>query len=327
MRLVRRVTAVSSVVVALTALLLAGCAGEADGGAPRATAPYLRIVTTVAPLTNIVETIASGRAVVTGLVPGGVDSHTFEPPPSAARALATADVVFVNGLGLEEPVIAMARANLADGAEIVALGEATVEPGEYVFDRDFPAEDGDPNPHLWTHPLFGQRYAEVVRDTLTRRDPDAASQYAAACDAFAAKVAELDAAIRVATATVPVPALLTYHDAYPYFARHYGWTVIGAVQVADFQEPSPRELAALITQVRASGVPAVFGSEVFPSPVLAQIGREAGVRYVDTLRDDELPGRPGNPEHSWLGLMRRNLITMVEALGGDATALHELELS
>jgi ABC-type Zn uptake system ZnuABC Zn-binding protein ZnuA len=120
--------------------------------------------------------------------------------------------------------------------------------------------------------------------------------------------------------------LLTYHDAYAYFAEHYGWKVIGAVQVSSFEEPTPREVAGLIQQVRQIGVPAIFGSEVFPSKVLAQIGAEAGVRYVDTLRDDDLPGEPGDPEHSWLGLMRFDFVTMVESLGGDASALKAIRV-
>ena len=82
----------------------------------------------------------------------------------------------------------------------------------------------------------------------------------------------------------------------------------------------------IIQQVRQVGVPAIFGSEVFPSPVLARIGTEAGVRYVDELRDDDLPGEPGDPEHSWVGLMRFNFVTMVESLGGDASALKAVEV-
>ena len=97
--------------------------------------------------------------------------------------------------------------------------------------------------------------------------------------------------------------LLTYHDAYAYFARDYGWTVVGAVQPSDFEEPTPKDVAALIDQVRGEKVKAIFGSEVFPSPVLAQIGKETGAQYVDVLRDDDLPGKPGAPEHSWIGLM------------------------
>ena len=132
--------------------------------------------------------------------------------------------------------------------------------------------------------------------------------------------------MREAFATVPSRKLLTYHDAYAYFAEEYGWEVIGAIQVSDFEDPTPRDVAELIEQVEAEGVPAIFGSEVFPSPVLEQIGREAGVDYVDVLRDDDLPGEPGDPEHSWLGLMLFDYITMVTALGGDASALEAIEV-
>jgi ABC-type Zn uptake system ZnuABC Zn-binding protein ZnuA len=103
--------------------------------------------------------------------------------------------------------------------------------------------------------------------------------------------------------------------------------VIGAIQPSSFEEPTPREIADLITQVEESGVKAIFGSEVFPSSVLEQIGNETGVRYVDVLRDDDLIGSPGDPEHSWLGLMRFDYVTMIEALGGDASALKALDVS
>ena len=109
--------------------------------------------------------------------------------------------------------------------------------------------------------------------------------------------------------------------AYAYFARHFGYEVIGAIQPQSFEEPSPSDIAALIDQVKSKKVKAVFGSEVFPSPVLEQIGKETGVRYVDVLRDDDLPGAPGETEHSWAGLMKFDYITIVEALGGDASAL------
>ena len=229
----------------------------------------------------------------------------------------------MNGLGLEEPTRDLAEANLADGAALVELGAETIGPDEYIYDASFPAEGGRPNPHLWTNPPMAARYAAAVRDALTDVDPAHADTYERHLTAFTERVAELDAAVRTATATVAPEhrTLLTYHDAYAYFADEYGWEVIGAIQPSDFSEPTPRDVADLITQVRDTGVPAVFGSEVFPSPVLEQIGRETGVRYVDVLRDDDLPGEPGDPEHSWLGLMRFDYVTIVEALGGDAAAL------
>ncbi len=100
--------------------------------------------------------------------------------------------------------------------------------------------------------------------------------------------------------------------------------MIGAIQVSDFEDPTPSEVADLIEQVRRERVPAIFGSEVFPSPVLEQIANETDAAYVDDLRDDDLPGRPGDPDHSWLGLMVFDYITMTEALGGDASALRDL---
>jgi len=103
--------------------------------------------------------------------------------------------------------------------------------------------------------------------------------------------------------------------------------VIGAIQVSDFEDPTPQEVATLIDQVKAQGVPAIFGSEVFPSPVLAQIGKEAGVTYVDSLRDDDLPGQPGDPEHSLLGLLRFNYATITSALGGDPASLTTLAIT
>jgi ABC-type Zn uptake system ZnuABC Zn-binding protein ZnuA len=102
--------------------------------------------------------------------------------------------------------------------------------------------------------------------------------------------------------------------------------VIGAVQPAGFGEPTPAEVVALIEQIEAEEVPVVFGSEVFPSPVLEQIAAETGAEYIDDLRDDDLPGAPGDPEHSWLGLMKFNFITMTEALGGDASNLEDFEV-
>ncbi len=104
-------------------------------------------------------------------------------------------------------------------------------------------------------------------------------------------------------------------------------TVIGAIQPSDFAEPSARDVAEMITQIRAEQVPAIFGSEVFPSSVLEQIARETGTQYVDDLRDDDLPGAPGDAEHSYLGLMAENLRTMARSLGGDPSLMDDLDVA
>jgi len=332
MNLIRK----SIVVIAIVGLV-ASCGETTENGVPSVGcelgAPVdgvLTIATTVAPITSIVANIAGEtNTVISGIVPEGTNSHTFEPKPSDAKTLETADIVFINGLVLEEPTKDLALANLKNGAIICELGTEILPESDYIYDFSFPKEGGKPNPHLWTNPPMAKQYAQVVHDVLVRRDPANAATYESNLAAFVAKVDALDAAMVTATATVPETQrkLLTYHDAYAYFAVHYGYTVIGAIQPSSFDEPTPKEIANLITQVRESGVKAVFGSEVFPSPIMEQIGAETGVRYVDVLRDDDLIGEPGDAEHSWLGLMRFNYVTMVEALGGDASALKTLDVS
>jgi ABC-type Zn uptake system ZnuABC Zn-binding protein ZnuA len=299
-----------------TALLPSCAAGGATADDGR-----LRVVTTVAPITNIVQNVGGERIRVTGIVPEGTNSHTFEPAPSDAAVLSEADVVFINGLHLEEPTRELAEANVSDGVPIVSLGDRTIEPDEYIFDFSFPREQGDPNPHLWTNPPYAGRYAQIVGETLSELDPGNAAFYARNTDAFAERIDRLDTIVRDVTASVPPEnrKLLTYHDSFPYFAREYGWDVIGAIQPADFAEPTAQDVAALIDQIRSERVPAIFGSEVFPSPVLEQIASETGARYIDDLRDDDLPGDNGDPDHSYFGLMAFDFRTFMGALGGDVS--------
>ena len=310
----------------LTALILlcACAAGDADESDGR-----LRVVTSVAPITNIVYNVSGDHVVLSGLVPAGVNSHTFEPAPSDAVTLSKADLIFMNGLHLELSSIKMAEANLKEGAEIVLLGELVISPEEYVYDFSFPKEEGNPNPHLWTDPNYALEYAAIVRDRLAARDPENADAYRANYDEFAARIAALDAAIQATTASIPEAnrRLLTYHDSFAYFAPRYGYTVLGAFQPADFSEPSAQEVAALIEQLRSNRVPAIFGSEVFPSRIVDQIGREAGVTFVSTLSDDDLPGDPGEPSHSYIAMMVENLKTMAATLDGDPELMEGVDTS
>ena len=325
-------------VLAILLILITGCAGSEQTSNSRnvgcdlgevVQGRPLNIATTVAPITSIIANIAGGTSTsIIGIVPEGTNSHTFEPKPSDAASLESADVIFINGLVLEEPTKDLAIANLKESANICELGTETLPESEYIYDFSFPKEGGKPNPHLWTNPPMAKQYAQVARDLLVRRDPTNAAIYEKNFVAFAVKIDALDQAIEIATATIPADQrkLLTYHDAYAYFAKNYGYTVVGAIQPSSFDEPTPKEIAALILQVKELGVKAIFGSEVFPSPVLEQIGLESDVRYVDVLRDDDLIGKPGDKEHSWLGLMRFNFVTIVEALGGDASALKLIDV-
>ena len=307
----------------IVALLIAAC-GRQEEPMP---VKKINVVSTVAPITSIVENIAGDKVRVTGIIPEGINSHTFEPVPTDIKILAAADLLILNGLELEIPTLKLAKANMKQSARILLLGDKTITEQDYIYDFSFPKSHGHPNPHLWLNPQYVARYAVLVRDELVRIDPDNKNGYEQNASAYLKRIETLDQAIEQAVQTIPESnrRLLTYHDSWPYFARRYGFEIIGAVQPSDFSDPSPREVKRLIDQIRNEKVPAVFGSEVFPSPVLEQIAREGKTRYIDKLRDDALPGKPGEPQHSYIGMMIENLTIMFEALGGSAEALKKVD--
>ena len=289
---------------------------EADSG-------KLKVATTVAPISSIVRNIGGTAIDLRGIVPDGTNSHTFEPAPSDAITLCHAGIVIVNGLSLETPTMELAEANLQEGAEIFSLGDKTITEDEYKYDFSFPKDGGKPNPHLWMNVPFAINYARLVSAELSRIDSANATTYTGNLDRYLDLLERLDTGIATAVQTIPEAnrKLLTYHDSWAYFADRYGMTVIGAIQPSDFAEPSPRDVADLIDQIRDEQVPAIFGSEVFPSPVLEQIAKESGATYIDDLRDDEPPGEPGDPDHTYVGMMLKDMAIMIPALGGTIDAL------
>ena len=314
-----RLLAAASLGVAVLAACSAGTSAN-DSSKP---ASGILVATTVSPITSIAASIGGDRVRIEGIVPEGTNSHTFEPEPSVAALLSTADLILVNGLKLEDPTLELAEANKKPDARIVEIGTSVLPEADYIYDFSFPKEEGKPNPHLWTDTSYAIKYAAAIRDEFTALDPANADYYAANYSAFEAKATELADALRADQETIPAGnrKLLTYHDAYAYFAKDFGWEVIGAVQPKNFSDPNASDVAALIDQVKAQGVTTIFGSEVFPSKVLEEIGRATGAKYEDSLRDDDLPGAPGEADHSWLGLMKYNYATMIKGLGGQTPSI------
>jgi ABC-type Zn uptake system ZnuABC Zn-binding protein ZnuA len=315
------------IIILLLTLFCTACSRQEEKPPPVKAEKKLNVVTTVAPITSIVENIGGDKIRLTGIIPEGINSHTFEPVPSDVKILAAADLLIVNGLDLEIPTLKLARANMKKEAAVLLLGDKTITEKDYIYDFSFPRDHGHPNPHLWLNPQHVMRYATLVKDELVRLDPENKGAYEQNASTFLKRLEDLDRAIQEAVRTIPEShrRLLTYHDSWPYFARRYGFQIIGAVQPSNFSDPSPKEVKRLIDQIRKEKIPAVFGSEVFPSPVLEQIAREGKSRYIDKLRDDELPGKPGEPQHSYIGMMKENLTTMFEALGGSSEALKKID--
>ncbi len=293
------------------------------------------VATTVAPLTNIVSNIGGDRVEVKGIIPEGTDSHTFEPRPSDADLLSKADLIIVNGLHLESPTEKMANSVKKKDTKIYELGSNTITQGQWMFDFSFPKEKGDPNPHLWVNPIYAENYAKLAARWLTELDPTGKDYYNTNLKHYLQRLDALDKTTRQVVASIPPKyrKLLTYHDSWAYWSRQYGVQVIGAIQPSDFKEPSAQDVVKLIDQIKQLGVPAIFGSEVYPSKVEEQIAREANVKTANTA-DDELPGEGSanamddkNPQHTYVGMMANNMKIISTGLQGKPELVNSLNTS
>ena len=317
----------------LAAGLLAACGSDSEGSASGSEA-VLRVATSISPFQDLVEEVAGDRAEVSSVVPAGVDGHTYEPTPGDVRVLSEVDVLFVPDIELNPVVSELASQNLSDDARIVDLNALVVPEDEVIFTDahshgDGPAHGHNRNVHTWTNiPYTSAMVGEIVT-VLSELDPEGAEEYEANGAALVAELDALHGAATEALGTVPAEnrTLVVYHDSWSYFGRQYDFGVQGALQAVNFAEPSAAELRTMVEQVQAAGVPAFFGSEVFPTSVLEQVASESGVAYVGNLSDDKLPGEPGSAEHTYLGMMSANLRFIVEGLGGDASALDAIDAS
>lgn len=295
-------------------------------------APVLVAGASIPPVADLVARVGGDRVEVVSVVPQGVDGHTYEPTPSDVADLARADINFLASADLNPSVTRTAAANLPADAVTVDLMELTVSDDEVIADRSHSHGSGGThshaNVHVWTDPTIALRWVTVIRDQLSVRDPAGAQQYAENATALSRQIEALHEATITATATVPAVfrTLVVYHDSWSYFGRTYGYDVVGALQAADFAEPSAAEVADMVRQVRDAGVPAFFGAAVFPTEVLERVSEEANVPYVADLADDELPGAPGEPRHSYVGMMVDNVRHIVTSLGGDAAALEAVPI-
>ena len=210
--------------------------------------------------------------------------------------------------------------------ETPPIGVSVVEDPDREDADDAQGPASAANPHSWMTPTLAIPKVEHLAEVLAEVDPEGAEGYEERAEDYVAELEALDAAIHEAAETVPEEdrVIMTFHDAYGYFARDYGFEMVGALQPSDFSEPSAGDVAALIEQVEQEGTPAVFGSAVYPDDVLEMIAQETGATYHGGLADDLLPDEDEDGfAHSYVGLIELNAATIVEGLGGDPTPITE----
>jgi manganese/iron transport system substrate-binding protein len=294
--------------LAVLMLVLAGCSPAASAPVGPTPAPEaLRVIATTTVLADLVAQIGGSNANVTSIVPKGGVVETFDPSPQDVAAIGDADLVVMNGLGLDawlDPIVAAA----APDAPVVRLAEDL--PGvAYVTDE----ETNGNNPHLWLDVGNADRYVQRLTETMAQLDPAHAPELRAGGVAYSARLQELDRWVREQIATIPPEnrKLVSFHEAFPYFANAYGLEIVGSVVGVPGQDPSAGEVAALVDAIRESGAKAVFTEAQFNPELAEAIADEAGVVVESDLYNDSL-GDP--PVDTYEGLIRWDVERIVAAL-------------
>lgn len=288
----------------------------------------IHIVTSLAPLTAIVGELVSGTGIrVTGLVPETRNSHEFVPTTAEARVLATADIVMLNGLKLDDAIGAMAKENAKSGALLCEAGTAMLPKSEWAYDGVFKQDTETPNPHVWLNPPHMLRLITIIKEAITRVAPDTIPVVDDNYVKLTMQINTLDQAMQKDLESVPVRnrTLVTYHPSFAYFARKYRFEIADIIQTEMIADPMATQMSNLADDMVSRGIKTIFGSVEFPSDALAALGKAVGADYSLSLRDDDLPGTPGEATHTWAELMRFDMSTIVRGLGGTPSSIDAVD--
>jgi len=290
-------------------LALTACGAPSGSGAGAA----VEVVATTTIFADFVSQVGGERVEVRFLVPAGGEVHTFDPRPSDVTAFTDADLIVMNGLGLDDWVIDLVG-QAGSEAPVVRLAEDL--PGAVYLQGE--AEGGHAgetaiNPHLWLNVHYAAGYVERVIAGLSAVDPNGATDYRERGDAYLAALDELDTWAREQLGAIPAESrrIVSLHDAFPYFADAYGLEVVGTVIEVPGQDPSAGEIADLIDAIRETGVSAILSEAQFPGDLAERIADETGVQVVSDLYSDSV-GPP--PQDSFEALVRWDVERIAAAL-------------
>jgi len=308
------------VLIGAAALTACGRSEPASAETPDADAPAYRAVTTVGMITDVVRRVAGDRGEVVGLIGSGIDPHLYKPTRSDIQRLLSADVVFYNGLLLEGKMTDAFIRTARTGVDVIPVTEKLEE--SYLLE---PAGlPGHTDPHVWMDPAAWAKTVDVVRDTLSARDPGSAEMYRAHAAALSAEIEELGAYGDRVLGTVPPGqrVLVTAHDAFQYFGRRFGFEVVGIQGISTESEAGVRDIERIVDLLVERNIRAVFvESTVSERNIRALLAGAAArgqeVRIGGKLFSDAM-GAPGTYEGTYVGMIDHNITLIARALGGEA---------
>jgi zinc/manganese transport system substrate-binding protein len=271
---------------------------------PARAADRLNVVASFSILGDLVRNVGGDRVNLTTLVGSNSDVHIYVPTPADAKRIADAKLVIVNGFGLEGWLPRLVQS--AGGKASIVTVTAGIAPLTLGSDAD---------PHAWQSVANAKTYVGNIRDALVAADPASAQVFRANTDAYLAKLDALDAEVRTAVAQIPQSRrkVISTHRAFGYFAAAYGVEFIAPIGVSTESEASARDIAGIITQVRAAKIPAVFLENVSDPRLIRRISSETGAKVGGTLYSDSLTAEKGDAP-TYIDMVRHNIKVLTGAL-------------
>ena len=273
-------------------------------------AEKIRVSTFSSVLTEVAQQVGGDRVEVIGHVKPGSDPHDFEPKPSDLRAVANAQLVLLSAKQMEGYVGKLEEATGTKGV-IIHVGDQfpslklSVQHGDHSHDGE--------DPHWWHSIRNIARATKIVRDELVKLSPSDKTAFTANASGYLAKMETLDAWVKSKVAELPRDKrkLVTNHDAFGYFAREYGFTVMPIAGLSKNNQPGSKITAEVIQAIKAAGVKAVFSEDVANPKVIQEIARGTGAKFGGSLLSDGLGNGDGGTIE---GMFKHNVGTIVDAL-------------
>ena len=293
--------------------VLSAAPGATVTSAPAATPrPKVKVTATTTQVTALAKVVGGDKIALTGILQANVDAHEYEPRPDDVKAFAGAQVIFINGVGLEkwlDKVVQNSgtKALVVDTSSGVPIRKEKNENG---------VEEADP--HIWHSAPNAIIMLNNIRDGLSKVDPPDADTYKANAAAYERKLNDLDAYIKAQIATIPAAnrKIVSNHDSFGYYVERYGLTFVGSIipsMDTNFQ-PSAKELADLVTAIKALKVKVIFTESSINPNLARQIAQEAGVKVVDGALYGDALGPPGSGADTLNGMLKANTDLIVANL-------------
>jgi zinc/manganese transport system substrate-binding protein len=269
--------------------------------------PRLPVVTSFSILADLAHNVGGERIEVFALVGPDGDAHVFQPTPADAKRLGAAKLILVNGLGFEGWIDRLVKTSRAKAPVVVA--------SKGVTPRKEEDGHGGMDPHAWQSIANVKIYVANIRDGLIAIDPDGAEIYWANATRYSAELTALEDEIMAAIGEIPEDRrkIITTHDAFGYFGAAYSLQFIAPEGVSTEAEPSARDVAKIIRQIKAEKIPAVFLENISDPRLTRRIADESGAKIGGTLFSDAL-SPPDGPAATYIALMRHNTRELAAAL-------------